>query len=80
MPIEKRLRSFPSTKTKSGRPRRFKDDLAYALGAKKPRYPLPSTIGEVDLGRYYPGIVYINRADGEDWVYAYDTWNQEQLT
>ena len=50
----------------------FSGRAAYALGLDAPNYPLPTTIGYVSLGQDYQGIVYIDHANADDWVWAWD--------
>lgn len=53
-------------------------NACYAKGYVKPRYPMPSTLGEVRL-QAYPGIVCIDTPDTDNYVWAYDQWYHRQV-
>lgn len=47
----------------------------YRNGEFPPRYPVPTTLGETVLDGY-AGVIYINQADGDDWIAAWDAWGR----
>ena|SRR5437879_319822 len=50
----------------------------YHSGLSDPNYPVPSTIGMVQL-QAYPGIVCIDTPDTDNYVWAYDQWQHKQV-
>lgn len=50
----------------------------YARGDIAPRYPVPTTLGETVLDGYW-SVIFINQADGANWVVAWDGQSGTQL-